>query len=52
MSDPVIPVGAKVTVQGKLNLGEGTVRFVGATKFQTGKWVGIELAVPSMYYIF
>jgi dynactin 1 len=34
-----LAVDARVEVQGK----PGTVRFVGTTSFQTGKWVGIEL---------
>ncbi|KAI8061430.1 dynein associated protein-domain-containing protein [Gongronella butleri] len=37
-----IQVGARVQVQGKV----GTIRFVGTTSFQTGKWMGIELDEP------
>ncbi|OZJ05690.1 hypothetical protein BZG36_01418 [Bifiguratus adelaidae] len=36
-------LGARVEVQGK----RGTVRYVGTTSFQTGKWVGIELDEPA-----
>jgi len=35
-----VAVGAKVSWNGK----EGTVKYVGATKFAPGEWVGIELA--------
>lgn len=38
-----LKVDARVEVQGK----SGTVRFVGTTSFQTGKWVGIELDTPN-----
>jgi CAP-Gly domain len=38
-----LTVDARVEVQGK----PGTVRFVGTTSFQTGKWVGIELDTPN-----
>ncbi|GAN11005.1 dynactin [Mucor ambiguus] len=34
-----LKAGARAQVQGKI----GTIRFVGTTSFQTGKWVGIEL---------
>jgi dynactin 1 len=34
-----LKVGGRVQVQGKV----GTIRFVGTTSFQTGKWIGIEL---------
>lgn len=42
--DPGIVVGARVKIPSK-GL-EGTVHFVGATKFSAGEWVGIELDVP------
>ncbi|ORX62149.1 hypothetical protein DM01DRAFT_1379982 [Hesseltinella vesiculosa] len=35
-------IGTRVLVQGKL----GTIRYVGTTSFQTGKWIGIELDEP------
>ncbi|KAF7727233.1 hypothetical protein EC973_007846 [Apophysomyces ossiformis] len=35
-------VGARVLVQGKI----GTIRYVGTTSFQTGKWIGVELDEP------
>jgi dynactin 1 len=35
-------IGAVVEV----SLGRGIVRFYGPTSFQTGRWVGIELAEP------
>lgn len=38
-----LTVDTRVEVQGK----PGTVRFVGTTSFQTGKWVGIELDAPN-----
>jgi dynactin 1 len=38
-----LTVDARVEVQGK----PGTVKFVGTTSFQTGKWVGIELDTPN-----
>ena len=34
-----LKTGARAQVQGKI----GTIKFVGTTSFQTGKWVGIEL---------
>ncbi|CEP09589.1 hypothetical protein [Parasitella parasitica] len=34
-----LKAGARAQVQGRV----GTIRFVGTTSFQTGKWVGIEL---------
>jgi dynactin 1 len=34
--------GTKIQVQGKI----GTIRYVGTTSFQTGKWIGIELDEP------
>ena len=37
--DSELKVGNRAQVQGKL----GTIRFAGATSFQTGKWIGIEL---------
>ncbi|GAA5813625.1 hypothetical protein MFLAVUS_007108 [Mucor flavus] len=37
-----LKVSARAQVQGKI----GTIRFVGTTSFQTGKWVGIELDDP------
>jgi dynactin 1 len=37
-----LEVNARAQVQGKI----GTIRFVGTTSFQTGKWVGIELDDP------
>lgn len=36
-------VGARVLVNNDLS---GTIRYVGTTSFQTGKWVGIELDEP------
>ncbi|KAI7865227.1 CAP Gly-rich domain-containing protein [Mucor mucedo] len=33
-------VGSRVFVNNELS---GTVRFIGTTSFQTGKWVGVEL---------
>lgn len=36
-------IGMRVLVQGKV----GTIRYVGTTSFQTGKWIGIELDEPS-----
>lgn len=35
-----ISVGSRVVVNSELS---GTIRFVGTTSFQTGKWVGVEL---------
>ncbi|GAA5800673.1 hypothetical protein HPULCUR_006109 [Helicostylum pulchrum] len=37
-------VGSKVLVNNELS---GTVRFIGNTSFQTGKWVGVELDEPT-----
>jgi dynactin 1 len=37
-----LKAGVRAQVQGKI----GTIRFVGITSFQTGKWVGIELDDP------
>jgi hypothetical protein len=43
-----LAVGARVSVKDKEEeYGPGVVRFVGATKFATGDWVGIELDSPS-----
>ena len=40
-------VGQRITIKGKEEeYGEGTVKFVGIVKFDTGKWVGIELDKP------
>ncbi|KAF8518210.1 dynactin [Gautieria morchelliformis] len=39
---PELAVGAIVEIPA----GRGVVRFVGATKFSSGKWVGIELSEP------
>jgi dynactin 1 len=39
---PELAVGATVEIPA----GRGVVRFVGATKFSPGKWVGIELSEP------
>lgn len=36
-------VGSRVVVNSELS---GTIRFVGTTSFQTGKWVGVELDEP------
>lgn len=44
-----VSVGQRVVIQGKLNLGPGTIRYVGLAKFQTGRWVGIELDTKCMY---
>ncbi|EFA86144.1 dynactin 150 kDa subunit [Heterostelium album PN500] len=41
-----IQVGTRVTISGKPEFGEGTVRYVGMTKFNSGRWVGIELDQP------
>jgi dynactin complex subunit len=38
-------VGATVEAKGKT----GIVRFVGLTRFSTGKWVGIELPLPGAW---
>ncbi|KAI8329056.1 dynein associated protein-domain-containing protein [Chlamydoabsidia padenii] len=35
--------GTRIQVQGKI----GTIRYVGTTSFQTGKWIGIELDEPA-----
>eukprot|EP01122_Echinamoeba_exundans_P014810 TRINITY_DN6795_c0_g1_i1.p1 TRINITY_DN6795_c0_g1~~TRINITY_DN6795_c0_g1_i1.p1 ORF type:complete len:1718 (+),score=476.95 TRINITY_DN6795_c0_g1_i1:188-5341(+) len=43
-----LAVGARVSVKDKEEeYGPGVVRFVGATKFATGDWVGIELDSPN-----
>lgn len=40
-------VGQRVLIKGKEDeYGEGTVKFVGIVKFDSGKWVGIELDKP------
>eukprot|EP01133_Synstelium_polycarpum_P011475 gene11475-13378_t len=41
-----IPIGTKVTINNKPEFGVGVVKYVGMTKFQTGRWVGIELSKP------
>lgn len=46
MSVSLLKVGTRVTINGKPQLGSGTVRFVGTTEFQTGIWVGVELDQP------
>ena len=35
-----LSVGSRVIVNNELS---GTIRYVGSTSFQTGKWVGVEL---------
>jgi dynactin complex subunit len=43
-------VGAKVEINSSQAVGTplvGTVRYFGSTTFATGKWVGIELDIPS-----
>ncbi|RCI05266.1 hypothetical protein CU098_009430 [Rhizopus stolonifer] len=37
-----LKIGARALIQGKV----GSIRFVGTTSFQTGKWIGIELDEP------
>eukprot|EP01132_Coremiostelium_polycephalum_P005753 gene5753-7156_t len=41
-----IPLGTRVSVSGKPELGLGYVRYCGMTKFSPGRWVGIELDSP------
>ncbi|EGG23489.1 dynactin 150 kDa subunit [Cavenderia fasciculata] len=38
-----LPVGSRVQIKDKPELGTGTIKYVGMAKFQTGRWVGIEL---------
>jgi dynactin complex subunit len=45
MSKKTIKVGERCNIQDRVEM--GTIRFVGATKFAAGNWVGIELDVPS-----
>jgi dynactin 1 len=40
---PDLSVGARCEISGKA----GTIRFVGATDFAPGRWVGVELDEPS-----
>ncbi|EGC35470.1 hypothetical protein DICPUDRAFT_94545 [Dictyostelium purpureum] len=48
MADNVsIPIGTRVAISGKPELGIGTVKYCGMTKFSPGRWVGIELDTPN-----
>ncbi|KAN0016419.1 hypothetical protein ACTFIU_006386 [Dictyostelium citrinum] len=38
-----LPPGTRVSINGKPELGLGTVKYCGMTKFSPGRWVGIEL---------
>lgn len=40
-------LGQRVFIKGKEEkYGEGTIKFVGNVKFDSGKWIGIELDKP------
>jgi dynactin 1 len=41
--DNTLSIGSRVSTVS----GNGIVRFIGTTAFATGKWVGVELDVPS-----
>ncbi|KAK5584007.1 hypothetical protein RB653_005614 [Dictyostelium firmibasis] len=38
-----LPPGTRVSINGKPELGLGTVKYCGMTKFSPGRWVGVEL---------
>jgi len=45
--DPVLEEGMSVFVNGEL----GIVKYIGATEFARGTWLGVELRKPSEYSI-